>query len=111
LCQRYFSKLSAETSNVYVAFGSNVYTGSGSANGFVKYPSTMRASPTLSYGGTISFGRGVALVNITGVGSTYAGKDSLLWQPTGLTGGADKEAGIILTNNDTSAFISFSAEL
>jgi len=111
LCQRYFSKLSAATSNAYVAFGANVYTGSGSANGFVKYPNTMRASPTLSYGGTISFGRGIALANITGVGTTYAGTDSVLWQPSGLTGGADKDAGIILSNNDTSAFIAFSAEL
>ncbi len=111
LCQRYFSKLSAETSNAYVAFGSNVYTGSGAASGFVKYPNTMRASPTLSYSGTISFGRGISLVNITGVGTTYAGKDSVLWQPSGLTGGADKDAGVILSNNDTSASISFSAEL
>jgi hypothetical protein len=111
LCQRYFSKLSAATSNAYVAFGSNAYTASGSANGFVKYPNTMRASPTLSYGGTISFGIGIALANITGVGTTYAGTDSVLWQPSGLTGGADKDAGVILSNNDTSAFIAFSAEL
>ena len=111
LCQRYFSKLSAATGNAYVALGSCVYTSAGSANGFLKYPTTMRSSPTISYGGTISFGRGISLVNITGVGTTYAGTDSALWQPNGLTGGSDKDAGVILSNNDTTAFISFSSEL
>ena len=111
LCQRYFSKLSAASGYAYVAFGSCVYTGAGQANGFVKYPTTMRSSPTISYGGNISFGRGITLVNITGVGTTYVGTDSALWQPSGLTGGSDGSAGVILSNNDTTAFISFSSEL
>ena len=111
LCQRYFSKLSAASGNAYVAFGACVYTSAGSASGFVKYPTTMRSSPTISYGGSISFGRGVSLINITGVGTVYAGTDSALWQPSGLTGGSDGDAGVILASNDTTAFISFSSEL
>ena len=111
LCQRYFSKLSAGSGNAYVAFGACVYTSAGQSNGFLKYPTTMRSSPTISYGGNISFGRGITLVNITGVGTTYVGTDSALWQPSGLTGGSDGDAGVILASNDSTAFISFSSEL
>lgn len=111
LCQRYYSRLSAASSNTYTAFGSCVYTASGNANGFVKFPNTMRASPTISYGGNVSFGRGITLVNITGVGTVYSGPDSALWQPSGLTGGADKDAGVIMANDSATAFVAFSAEL
>jgi len=111
LCQRYYSRLSAASSNTYTAFCSCVYTASGNANGFVKFPNTMRASPTISYGGNVSFGRGITLVNITGVGTVYSGPDSALWQPSGLTGGADKDAGVIMANDSATAFVAFSAEL
>jgi hypothetical protein len=110
-CQRYFAKMGT-AGTLYSAFGSCGWTGSTSASGFIKYPTTMRSSPTLAYGGVIGFSyAGGSVSNVTGVGSTYAGTDSVLWQPSGLTSATNGQAGIILANNDSTAFISFSAEL
>jgi hypothetical protein len=110
-CQRYFAKMGT-AGTLYSAFGSCGWTASTSASGFIKYPTTMRSSPTLAYGGVIGFSyAGGSVSNVTGVGSTYAGTDSVLWQPSGLTGATNGQAGIILANNDSTAFISFSAEL
>jgi hypothetical protein len=110
-CQRYFAKMGT-AGTLYSAFGSCAWTASTSASGFIKYPTTMRSSPTLAYGGVIGFSyAGGSVSNVTGVGSTYAGTDSILWQPSGLTSATNGQAGIILANNDSTAFISFSAEL
>jgi hypothetical protein len=110
-CQRYFAKMGT-AGTLYSAFGSCGWTGSTSASGFIKYPTTMRSSPTLAYGGVIGFSYADGSVsNVTGVGSTYAGTDSVLWQPSGLTSATNGQGGVILANNDSTAFISLSAEL
>lgn len=112
LCQRYFAKMSAAASNLYVAFGAGMWYTTTSASIFIKYPTTMRASPTLSYGGIVSvlYGGG-SFSNISSVGTVYAGTDSLLWQPGGLTSGTVGAGTIVLANNDATAFIAFSIEL
>jgi hypothetical protein len=111
-CQRYYSRLNSATSNAYTAFGSAAWNSATTINGYLKYPTTMRSSPTITYGGTVGVSYGAAnTTNITGIGSIYCGSDSALWQPTGMTGSTVGYSGIILAVNDATAYIAFSAEL
>jgi hypothetical protein len=48
LCQRYFWRISAVTSGNYCAVGSGVMFNSTQAQCYLKYPTTMRTSPTIS---------------------------------------------------------------
>jgi hypothetical protein len=110
-CQRYYAKMGT-AGTLYTAFGSAGWTSTTGANLYLKYPTTMRSSPTLSYGGVIAvtYGGG-ATSNVTGVGTTYSGTDSTMWQPSGLSGGVNGQGGVVLAFNDATAFISLSAEL
>jgi len=109
LCQRYYAKM-GQGSAFYAAYGAGHYFGASAVNLFLKYPTTMRASPTLSYGGTIQVSSGTTGNNITAVNATYMGLDSCLWQPAGVSGTIGYGAAVF-PNADNTAFVAFSAEL
>ena len=109
LCQRYFAKM-GQGSASFAAFGAGMYNGTAGTNLFVKYPTTMRASPTLSYGGNIQVTSATTGNNITAINATYMGLDSCLWQPSGMSGTTGYGA-TLMGNNDNTCFVAFSAEL
>ena len=109
LCQRYFAKM-GQGSASFAAFGAGMYNGTAGTNLFLKYPNTMRASPTLSYGGNIQVTSATTGNNITAINATYMGLDSCLWQPSGMSGTTGYGA-TLMGNNDNTCFVAFSAEL
>jgi hypothetical protein len=109
LCQRYYAKM-GQGSAQYAAFGAGMYNTSTGANLFLKYPNTMRASPTLSYGGNVQVTSGGGGNNITAVNNTYMGLDSCLWQPSGISGTTGYGA-TLMGNADSTCYVAFSAEL
>ena len=108
-CQRYYAKM-GQGSASFAAFGSGMYNGATSTNLFVKYPTTMRASPTLSYGGNVQVTSATTGNNITAINATYMGLDSCLWQPSGVSGTTGYGA-VLMGNSDNTCFVAFSAEL
>ena len=108
-CQRYYAKM-GQGSASFAAFGSGMYNGATSTNLFVKYPTTMRASPTLSYGGNIQVTSATTGNNITAINATYMGLDSCLWQPSGVSGTTGYGA-VLMGNSDNTCYVAFSAEL
>ena len=110
MCQRYYAKLAASSS--YAAFGSGALTSSTNTDIYIKYPVTMRAAPTFSYGGTLGLSRAGSYYNITGSAGTYAGTDSMMQQiqATSLAGTAGQGC-VLLANADATCFIALSAEL
>jgi len=112
LCQRYYAKMSSFSGNNYCAFASGMWFTNTTSNMFVKYPVSMRASPTIAYGGTlaVSYGSG-GLANIASVNASYVGTDSMLWQPVTPGVGTAGGAGVVMGNNDATCFVSLNAEL
>ena len=108
-CQRYYAKM-GQGSASFAAFGSGMYNGPTSTNLFVKYPTTMRASPTLSYGGNVQVTTATTGNNITAINATYMGLDSCLWQPSGVSGTTGYGA-VLMGNSDNTCYVAFSAEL
>ena len=72
LCERYYWKSAVGT---YNAIGSGSVTGSSQVSIYIKYPTTMRSSPTVSYSGTI-YVFGVSNQVVTSLSSSYAGSFS-----------------------------------
>jgi len=109
-CQRYYSKIGGVA---YAAFASGVNNGATAANLYIKFPTTMRSGPTISYVGTVAYSyTNGAVANLTSVGSMYSCNDSSLWQPVASGGGlTNGYATTLISNNDATAYIIFSAEL
>ena len=110
LCQRYYQKIVSDAS--YTALGSGEADTTTAAAFFLKYNTTMRASPSFTYGGSLSAYTANAFNAITAIGVGYFGKDSGLWQPT--VGGATLVAGrglLLIANGSTTAYFDLSAEL
>jgi len=110
-CQRYYQKIGGGAA--YVAFATGAVQGGTIASLYIKFTTTMRSSPTIAYGGTIAYTYSTGTtVNLSAVGSQYSSADCALWQPTAsssvLTVG---NATTLLAVNDTTAYVSLSAEL
>jgi hypothetical protein len=108
LCQRYFYKNLAGT--VYQSFGAGVANTTSGASVNINNPVVMRATPTLSYGGSLAMYNG-AFTAITAVGASYAGALTYLWQPTTANTLTLYGAYLLVANNDSTAFIALSVEL
>jgi len=108
LCQRYYAKLQSGTTS-YAAFGSGSAYSTTAGSIFIKYPVTMRSTPTLN-GTNLSFNDGVTIAAITAIGASYLGTDSGLQQFTS-SGLALYRPYLLAGNNSTSAHIDLSAEL
>jgi hypothetical protein len=111
-CQRYYWRRTAES--VYQAFGQGFWEG-GSVRIliFVNHPVTMRATPTsIDWGGPLMAYEGGAINAVTGV--TIGNFSSSTRSRLNFAVTSNGTYGIpyeIMSNNSTSAFIGFSAEL
>jgi hypothetical protein len=107
LCQRYYFKLLADSN--YTAFGSGVYDTTTGAGVYIKYPVSMRASPTITQSNTATYETGIRAV--TGISATSAGKDSAT---VFLTRSESSSAGfgtVWMANNNSAAFVEGAIEL
>ena len=110
LCQRYYARLKA--ANAFTGFGSGAWFSTTQCNVYMKFPQTMRVVPTMGFGGNVScMHSGGTQVNITGIGTAYIGTDAGMIQPTGLSGATTGAGTTMSANNDTNAYLDYSAEL
>jgi hypothetical protein len=108
LCQRYYAKMTAST-GTYTAFGSGFFATTTKANMYVKYPASMRTSPTISQS-TLCADSGTSFAYSSQAG-LHAGTDSALWE-INITGTATQfRPCLLLALNSANAYIDFSAEL
>lgn len=107
LCQRYYYKNTA--GSAFMSFGSGVFSSTTSLSTNINLPVTMRATPTLTYSGTIA-AYDASFYNISSVGTSYVGTNTYLWQPV-ISGATTGRGGLIAANNDATAFLAFSSEL
>ena len=108
LCQRYYAKIVSGAT--YGGIGSGFNGATTQTSTYVKYPVTMRASPTTTQSSLAVSQGSFAVIAITSL-SGFFGKDSANINfdvASGLTGGA---ASTIIGNNNTNAYVDFSAEL
>jgi len=109
LCQRYYARMTAST-GAFTSFGSGLFTGSTSGNIFLKYPVTMRASPTINQS-NCSLSDSVNAPAVTAVSTTYAGTDSALQIFTVASSGTQYRPILLNANNNSAAYVDFSSEL
>jgi hypothetical protein len=107
LCERYYWK---STVGTYNGIGAGSVTGSSQVSIYIKYPTTMRAAPTLSYSGTV-YVYGISNQAITAIASSFAGNLSgrFDFTPTAtmtVGGGA-----ILFTEQTGTNFVQATAEL
>ena len=107
LCERYYWK---STVGTYNAIGAGSVTGSSQVSIYIKYPTTMRSTPTLSYSGTV-YVFGISNQTVTAISSSYGGNSSgrFDFTPTAtmtVGGGA-----ILFTEQTGTNYIQGSAEL
>jgi hypothetical protein len=69
MCQRYYWKVTSNGSNI-TGFGSGQFTGSTNCNLIFSYPATMRASPTMSYSGSLNVNGGSSGFAVSAIAST-----------------------------------------
>ena len=110
LCQRYYAKLSTNSSNTYAALGSGFANSLTTANIFIKYPQTMRSSPTANYN-LVGVNDASVQAGVTSLGTGYFGFDSALLAVVTTSGLTTYRPVLLLTNGSASGFIDFSAEL
>lgn len=114
LCQRYYFKIGANTAGQsgYQAFGAgSMQAGNTSANIFLPFKQTMRATPTITYSGNVGITSQGSYVNIVTLGSGYGGVDSSLVQPGCAAVGQAGYGAVLIANADAQAFIAMSSEL
>jgi len=107
LCQRYYAKMISNASET--AFASGFFT-SGTAGAFsVKYPTTMRASPSISQSGTYANDITNTTAAIT-LSTLYAGYDTAEQRFTVSSGGTANRP-CLWNGLSTGAYVDFTAEL
>jgi hypothetical protein len=116
-CQRYFYKKSADASNAYAYFAQGTITSTTNLRALLEFPVAMRTSPTVTKTGNMNISTaGVAVTSVSIDGNTATGDSSenkvaqslIFAAASGLTVG---QSGYVFANNDTTANLSFSAEL
>jgi hypothetical protein len=107
LCERYYWKSSVGT---YNAIGSGSVTGSSQVSIYIKYPTTMRSSPTVSYSGTV-YVFGVSNQVVTALSSSYAGSFSGRFDFTPTSTMTVGGGAILFTEQTGANFVQASAEL
>ena len=73
-CQRYYSKLTGATSGT--AIGVGISTSTSSSSLYIKFPTTMRSAPTLSYNSLVISDTANYGPTVTSIGSQVSGNDS-----------------------------------
>jgi len=109
LAQRYFARMNSLSGN-FVGFGSGVDISSTGALVVIKYPSTMRAAPTLAVS-NVRISDGTTDATVTALTTTLYGSDSLLTQVAVASGLSASRGCVLLGNNNASAYVELSSEL
>jgi hypothetical protein len=107
-CQRYYQKFG--TYNLYAAFGSGYCYSTTAASLYIKYATTMRASPTISQN-LCAIYTASNIISISGLASQYTGTDSILLQLSVASGFTTNDPCLIIANNSNAAYLDLSAEL
>jgi len=107
-CQRYFAKVTAGAT--YSGFGNGLFNTTTTGVFLSKLPVTMRSSPTVSQS-SLAVYDGTSVIALTGLSTTYGGTDYINQDFTVASGGTANRVVNIISNNTTSGFLSFSAEL
>jgi hypothetical protein len=109
LCQRYYTKVKANSAFSRFAVGYN-YSGVRN-NSVVHTPVNLRTTPTLTTTGTFGIYHGAELVaNVSSV-SIESGSNTAVSVNAITTGVTTGSVGILIANNDVSTFLAFDAEL
>lgn len=113
MCQRYFAKLGGAGSSGYMAVGMGIGRSGTLYAGYIKFPVSMRAAPTLAVSGAMAMMySGDNWVNISTIASTYGGYDSTMFQGAVASSVLSAGMSLMITQNASSAaFISMSSEL
>ena len=109
LCQRYYSRMNANT-GVYTAFGSGIFSSATGGNMYIKFPTTMRSSPTINQSNCM-LSDTVTSPAITAVSTTYAGTDSAFQLFTVASGGTQYRPAVLVANNNAAAYVELTSEL
>jgi hypothetical protein len=109
LCQRYYTKFTSFGSQ-YAGIGSGVVELTTGSSCVVKYPVTMRASPTASQSNTGLYD-GASVRAVTSLGINYTGNDALNINVTASGGGLTVGRGSTFITNASNGFFDLSAEL
>jgi len=111
LCQRYYAKLGAYSGGgSYAAYSAGLVVGTTSAVLYLKYPVTMRGTPTVNQSATAINDNTVQAV--TAMSTVYGGTDSAYASVTVGGGGLTANRGCVWHgNNSTSAYVDLTAEL
>ena len=109
-CQRYYWRISGSSGGFgYTSLGSGVTMSTTSARIYIKHPTSMRASPTVAYGGTLTVDTGTG-TSISALGSTYAGIDTLMQDFT-TSGQTANRGAIVYTQNASTNYLEAISEL
>jgi hypothetical protein len=113
MCQRYYAKLGGTGASGYMAIGSGIGRSGTLYSGYIKFPTTMRAAPTLAISGAMAMMySGDNWVNISTIASTYGGYDSTLFQGAVASSVLSAGMALVITQNaDSAAFIAMASEL
>jgi hypothetical protein len=107
LCERYYWK---STVGTYNAIGAGSVTGSSQVSIYIKYPTTMRSSPTLSYSGTV-YVFGISIQTVTAISSSFAGNFSGRFDFTPTSTMTVGGGAILFTEQTGTNFVQATAEL
>lgn len=109
MCQRYFSKIGGTTSGEPVGTG-NIQDAPNSAWVYVKFPTTMRAAPTLAYSQLQIVNNANYALAVSSIRGQYAGLDSANFGVNCSSNGTTFAA-VQLQTSATAGYLSMSAEL
>ena len=107
LCQRYYFKMSGAR---FSGFGSGYYRSATTAWACIKYPVTMRAAPTATQANN-QLDDSSTNNSVTGIGTSYYNADAVMLGLTVASGGTQFRPVTFGSNNATTGYIDFSAEL
>ena len=110
LCQRYFAKLQNDGSGGDTALAIGMQTGTTNSSFCVNYPVTMRSEPTVA-GSNIAISDFLAFTNALTLSGIQAGYNTAHVYGTNASSGAQYRPVFMSIINNTSGFLTLSAEL
>jgi hypothetical protein len=115
LCQRYFIKWAGNsiTGFGYPMIGTGNISSSTLANIFIPTPVALRATPTVSFSGSVSINEGGTQSSLTSVSTVYDASGTGFWTTLAASGGAFTfgNSAIVFTQNASTNSFSASSEL
>jgi hypothetical protein len=112
-CQRYFYQIRGSSGATgFPGVGTGYAITSTTANFLMPSPAEMRATPTVSYVGSLAVAAGVTGVTVTSIGLVYQPAGGSVWFSVNTGAGLTTGSGALLyISNATTNFINFDAEL